>query len=147
MTAQEMWERFVKEKNIEDAEYDAWAFGDDADKLADLVRCGIKTGTSSAYPLYEVENEPLPEASGYSVILDSKDEAVCIIENTKVYVVPFGEVSSDHAFKEGEGDRSLTYWRKVHEAFFTACMEEAGLTFDESMKVVCEEFWVVYKPE
>jgi len=147
MTAQEMWERFVKEKNIEDAEYDAWAFGDDADKLADLVRCGIKTGTSSAYPLYEVENEPLPEASGYSVILDSKDEAVCIIENTKVYVVPFGEVSSDHAFKEGEGDRSLTYWRKVHEAFFTACMEGAGLTFDKNMKVVCEEFRVVYPNE
>jgi len=147
MTAQEMWEVFVKEKNIEDAEYDAWAFGDDADKLADLVRCGIKTGTSSAYPLYEVENEPLPEASGYSVILDSKDEAVCIIENTKVYVVPFGEVSSDHAFKEGEGDRSLTYWRKVHEAFFSACMEEAGLAFDENMKVVCEEFRVVYPVE
>ena len=147
MTAQEMWERFVKEKNIEDAEYDAWAFGDDADKLADLVQCGIKTGTSSAYPLYEVENEPLPEASGYSVILNSKDEAICIIENTKVYVVPFCEVSSDHAFKEGEGDRSLTYWRRVHEEFFSECMEEAGLTFDENMKVVCEEFRVVYPSE
>jgi len=147
MTAQEMWEVFVKEKNIEDAEYDAWAFGDDTDGLAELVRQGIKTGTSSAYPLYELDGEPLPEASGYSVILNLKEEAVCIIENTKVYIVPFCEVSSDHAFKEGEGDRSLTYWRKVHEAFFTACMEEAGLTFDESMKVVCEEFWVVYKPE
>jgi len=123
------------------------AFGDDADKLADLVQCGIKTGTSSAYPLYEVENEPLPEASGYSVILNSKDEAICIIENTKVYVVPFCEVSSDHAFKEGEGDRSLTYWRRVHEEFFSECMEEAGLTFDENMKVVCEEFRVVYPSE
>ena len=93
------------------------------------------------------ENESLPEASGYSVILDSRDEAACIVENTKVYVVPFDEVTADHAFKEGEGDRSLTYWRKVHEAFFTACMEEAGLTFDENMKVVCEEFRVVYPSE
>ena len=147
MTAQEMWERFVNQQHIEEIEYDAWAFGDDADKLADLVRRGIKTGTSSAYPLYGAENEPLPEASGYSVILDSKDEAVCIIENTKVYVVPFCEVSSDHAFKEGEGDRSLSYWRKVHEAFFTACMQEAGLAFDENMMVVCEEFRVVYPRE
>ena len=147
MTAQEMWERFVKEKNIEDAEYDAWAFGDDTDGLAELVRQGIKTGTSSAYPLYELDGEPLPEASGYSVILNLKEEAVCIIENTKVYIVPFCEVSSDHAFKEGEGDRSLTYWRKVHEAFFSACMEEAGLAFDENMKVVCEEFRVVYPVE
>jgi len=147
MTAQEMWERFVNEQHIEEIEYDAWAFGDDADKLADLVRRGIKTGTSSAYPLYGAENESLPETSGYSVILDSKDEAVCIIENTKVYVVPFCEVSSDHAFKEGEGDRSLSYWRKVHEAFFTACMQEAGLAFDENMMVVCEEFRMVYPRE
>jgi len=147
MTAQEMWERFVKEQNISDTEYDAWAFGDDADGLAELVRQGIKTGTSSAYPLYELEGEPLPEASGYSVILDSRDEAVCIIENTKVYVVPFCEVTADHAFKEGEGDRNLAYWRKVHEVFFTECMEEAGLVFDENMKVVCEEFRVVYPVE
>ena len=147
MTAQEMWERFIKEQNISDTEYDAWAFGDDADGLAELVRQGIKTGTSSAYPLYELEGEPLPEASGYSVILDSRDEAVCIIENTKVYVVPFCEVTADHAFKEGEGDRSLAYWKKVHEAFFTECMKEAGLTFDEDMKVVCEEFRLVYPSE
>ena len=147
MTAQEMWEAFVKEQNITETEYDAWAFGDDADGLAELVRQGIKTGTSSAYPLYEVDGEPLPKASGYSVILNLKEEAVCIIENTKVYVVPFCEVSVEHAFKEGEGDRSLIYWRKVHEAFFTECMEEAGLNFDESMKVVCEEFRVVYPSE
>lgn len=147
MTAEEMWKKFEKEYNIVEKEYDAWAFGDDADLLADLVRCGIKTGTSSAYPLYEVDDEPLPEASGYSVILNSKEEAVCIIENTKVYVVPFCEVTADHAFKEGEGDRSLAYWRKVHKTFFTACMEEAGLAFDENMKVVCEEFRVVYSVE
>ena len=101
MTAEEMWKKFVEECDIIETEYDAWAFGDDADTLAELVRRGIKTGTSSAYPLYEIEGEALPEASGYSVILNSKDEAVCIIENTKVYVVPFDEVTPDHAFKEG----------------------------------------------
>lgn len=146
MTAQEMWEAFVKEQNITETEYEAWAFGDDTDGLAELVKQGIKTGTSSAYPLYEMDGEPLPEASGYSVILNSKDEAVCIIENTKVYVVPFCEVSAKHACKEGEGDRSLAYWRAVHEEFFSECMAEAGMTFDESMKVVCEEFKLVYVP-
>lgn len=147
MTAEEMWEAFVKEQNITETEYEAWAFGDNPDGLAELVKQGIKTGTSSAYPLYEIEGEPLPEASGYSVILNSKDEAVCIIENTRVYVIPFCEVGTEHAYKEGEGDRSLSYWKEVHEKFFTECMQEAGLTFDESMKVVCEEFRLVYKPE
>lgn len=144
MTAQEMWNTFVKEKNITETEYDAWAFGDDTDGLAELVKNGIKTATSSAYPLYEVDHEPLPEPRGYSVILNSKGEAVCITQNTKVYIVPFREVEKEHAYKEGEGDRSLDYWRKVHEEFFTECMEEAGLAFDENMLVVCEEFQLVY---
>lgn len=144
MTAQQMWDTFVRERNIEETEYEAWAFGDDTDGLAELVKQGIKTATSSAYPLYDIDREPLPEASGYSVILNSKEEAVCIIENTKVYIVPFCEVDKEHAYKEGEGNRSLKYWQKVHEEFFTKCMEEVGLTFDEHMLVVCEEFRLVY---
>lgn len=140
MTAQKMWNTFVKQQNIPEKKFDAWAFGDDADGLAELVKKGIKTGTSSAYPLYEVDGEEIPKEGTYSVILDSKGNAVCIIETLKVYIVPFSEVSADHAFKEGEGDRSLVYWRNVHEKFFQACMEEAGLVFDENMPVVCEEF-------
>lgn len=80
----------------------------------------------------------------YSVILNSREEAVCIIRTTKVYVVPFCEITETHAFKEGEGDKSLSYWRKVHEEFFKNALERKGLNFDEQMKVVCEEFEVLY---
>ena len=80
----------------------------------------------------------------YSVVLDSKDGAVCIIQTTKVYVVPFDEVSEEHAFKEGEGDRSLQYWRRVHEEFFKDEFREAGVSFNYQMKVVCEEFTGVF---
>ena len=139
MNAQEMW----LASGLTGA-YEAWAFGDDADALADLVRRGIKTATASAYPLYELEGEELPQAGEYSVILDADDNAVCIIRTTKVYVTPYREVTAEQAYKEGEGDRSLSYWRKVHEAFFKKEMEEAGLTFTEDMGVVCEEFEVVY---
>lgn len=143
MNAQEMWNLYSAKENIT-AVYEAWAFGDDADKLSRLVLDGIKTGTASAYPLYELEGEELPKAGEYSVILDSGENAVCVIKTTKVYIVPFDEVSETHACKEGEGDRSLAYWRKVHEEFFAAGMKEAGLIFDEKMKVVCEEFIRVY---
>lgn len=81
----------------------------------------------------------------YSVILDSKQQAVCIIQTTKVYVTPFNTVTKDHAYKEGEGDKSLEYWQKIHEDFFTECLKEMGLTFTSDMKVVCEEFKVIYK--
>ena len=139
MNAAEMWERFCEKSGIK-ADYDDWAFGGAPDALAELVLNGIKTATASAYPLYEQEQEPLPKAGDYSVILNTKGEAVCIIRTTKVYVVPFREVSADHAFREGEDDRSLESWRKVHRDFFTREMNDEGLSFDEDMPVVCEEF-------
>ncbi|MBS5666911.1 MAG: ASCH domain-containing protein [Firmicutes bacterium] len=143
MNAAEMWERFCEKSGIK-ADYDDWAFGGAPDALAELVLNGIKTATASAYPLYEQEQEPLPKAGDYSVILNTKGEAVCIIRTTKVYVVPFREVSADHAFREGEDDRSLESWRKVHRDFFTREMNDEGLSFDEDMPVVCEEFMRVY---
>ena len=142
MTAQEMWSA----SGIQ-AEYEAWAFGDDPDTLAELVRTGAKTATASAYPFYELEGEELPKAGEYSVILDTRDEAVCIIRTTKVYVTPYREVTAEQAWKEGEGDRSLDYWHRVHEAFFRKELEAVGLTFTEDMGVVCEEFEVVYPKE
>ena len=80
----------------------------------------------------------------FDVILDSQDQAVCIVEVTKVSVQPFHQVSADHAYKEGEGDKSLAYWRQVHEEVFTEWMSEAGLTFTPDSKVVLEEFRKVY---
>lgn len=145
MTAKELWQAFIEHSGINQCEYEAWAFGVDADHLAHLVLKSQKTATSSAYPLYEIENEPIPKENEYSVILDSNDNAVCIIKTIKVDIVPFDQVSDQHAYKEGEGDRSLSYWREVHEKFFTQCLAEVGLKFTPDMKVLCEEFVVVYK--
>lgn len=61
---------------------------------------GVKTATASAYAWYEADGEPLPQAGDYSVILSSKEEAVCVIQNTKVYIAPFSEVSEEHAYRE-----------------------------------------------
>lgn len=147
MNAQTMWKMFKALSGINTDEYDAWQFGDDPDALAQLVLAGRKTATSSAFPLYALENEPLPSENQYSVILDSQNEAVCIIRNLRVTIIPYCDISEDHARSEGEGDLSLSHWRKVHEAFFTKEMSGAGISFDESMPVVCEEFEVVYPKE
>ncbi len=144
MTAEELWNEYARKADIEHMDYEAWAFGDAADELAALVAAGRKTATASAYPLYELEQEPLPQAGEYSVILDSEDRAVCVIRTDRVYVTPFREISEEHARGEGEGDLSLSYWREVHERFFRQEMEAADLTFDEDMLVVCEEFSCVY---
>ena len=146
MTHQELWAAYKAVNPDAGDEYGAWAYGDDPDTLAELTRAGVKTATASAGPLYELEGEPLPQAGEYSVILNSRDEAVCVIRTTKVYTVPFDQVSAEQAYREGEGDRSLDYWRRVHEDFFRRELAEAGQTFSPEMPVVCEEFEVVYPP-
>lgn len=120
MKPEEMWSRFCSENGIDPAtHYEAWQFGGAPDNLAALVMLGIKYATASLYDLYEVEDEePMPQEGDYSVILDSKDEAVCVIQTIQLDVIPFDEVGEDQARGEGEGDKSLSYWRKVHDWFF-----------------------------
>ena len=139
MNAEELWKRSGLSGT-----YEAWQFGGAPDKLAQLVKDGIKTATCSAYDLYRIENAPLPKAGDLSVILDSRDEAVCIIRTAKVYVTEYDRVTAEHAFKEGEGDRSLEYWRQVHEEFLTGELASVNLPFSEITKVVCEEFEVIF---
>lgn len=111
MTPQELWNQYKRvNPNIGDS-IDAWQFGAEPDQLAQLVLKGVKTATASAYDLYKVDNEPLPQKDSYDVILDSQNQAICIIQIIKVSVVPFKEVSDEHAFTEGEGDLSLTWWQ------------------------------------
>ncbi len=145
MTPKDMWERFVA-LHPENATflYEAWAYGDMPDELADLTVRGVKTATASALALYALAGEELPQEGDFSVILDSHGEAVCIIRNVRVRILPFQDVDERQAILEGEGDLSLSWWRKAHEAFFQRELAEHNLLFTEDIAVVCEEFEVVH---
>lgn len=143
-----MWEEFKKSNRHAPESYEAWAFGDSkemADELANLVIEGKKTATASNYTIYELENEPLPQVGLHNIILDGDGEAIAIVETTEVEVVPFDEVTVEHAYLEGEGDRSLSYWRDVHETFFSKEFESLDKEFTYKMPVVCEKFRLLYK--
>lgn len=127
--------------------YQAWSFGDSpetADKLGALVIQGIKTATASLVWSYEHEGEALPEVGDYSMILDGRGEPMCIIQNTAVSIHPFNDVDQEQAYLEGEGDRSLAFWRDVHWHFFSRECAQIGRTPDETMPVICERFKLVY---
>ena len=61
MNAQELWNKYKKINPSIGDDIDAWQFGVEADLLAQLVLEGTKTATASAYDLYAVDNDPLPE--------------------------------------------------------------------------------------
>ena len=140
--AQNYWNSFWEGK--EKPEYvNAWQFGASPDELAQLVVDGVKSATCSAHILYEIEKEPLPKVDDYSIVLNGKDEPVCIIRTTEVSVIPMNEVPEQFAYAEGEGDRSYNYWRDVHITFFTNELRELNMEFSEDMLLVCERFELI----
>lgn len=124
---------------------DSFAFGNTpemADRLGALVVQGVKTATSSAVWAYE-PGEALPEVGHLSIVLDGRGAPLCIIETTEVRQLTFSEVDAAFAYDEGEGDRSLAYWRGAHRRFFSETLPRVGRAFDEEMPVLCERFRVL----
>ncbi|WP_110588122.1 ASCH domain-containing protein [Microbacterium suaedae] len=123
-----------------------WGFGatpEQADGLLALVLAGTKTGTAGALWDYEADGEPVTQVGEHDVILDGSGVPRAVIENTSVEVVPFRDVTAEHAFSEGEDDRTLASWRRIHQDFFTRyASHDRG--FHDEMPIVCERFRVVY---
>ena len=143
MKAQELWSMFTQDTTIP---YEAWMFGAVPDKLAQLVIEGTKQATASLHQLYVDTFEPMPQVGQYSVILNSKQEAVCIIQTIEIQIIPFKDVTEEMAMIEGEGDKSLAYWREVHLEFFEEEAKSIGKSFTEDMLVIFETFRLVFKP-
>ena len=127
--------------------FQAWGFGDSpemADSLGQLVKEGVKTATASLVWVYETGVEPYPKIGDYSVILDGAGHPLCIIQTTRLDVHPFIDVDDEQAYLEGEGDRSLAFWREVHWDFFSRECAEISREPTEDMPVLCERFRLVY---
>ena len=114
----------------------SFAFGDSprlADELLDLVLKGVKTATCST------EDEPNTSTPGERwIVLDGRGMPRCVIESTEVTYRRYSEVDAAFAHDEGEGDRSLAYWREAHRRYF----ERLG-KFSEDMMLMCERFRLV----
>jgi uncharacterized protein YhfF len=108
------------------------------------VSGSLSTATCSALWELEAEGEPVPRPGEVSIVLDGTGEPLCIIETTEVEVRRFDEVDEAFARDEGEGDRSLAYWREAHRGFFSRTLPGIGRRFSEDMPLVCERFRVIY---
>ncbi len=154
MKPKKMWEEFLlnRPEYIGRELSEAYYFCDnkeDADELANHVVSGIKTATTSLYELYKLEDEKesIPKEGELSIITDYEGNALAVIENISVRIIPFNQVTEDFAYKEGEGDKTLNYWRRVHRDFFNRELEKYSKEFNEDMLVVLEEFKVIFKSE
>ena len=128
---------------------EAWYFCDNepcANELAALVLAGTKTATCGSVAGYEYDGEPIPQVGDLSIVTDWGGVPLCVIETTEVTIRAYRDVDAQFAYDEGEGDRSLGYWREAHRRFFTRECAEIGGEFDENMPLACERFRLVYVP-
>lgn len=126
------------EKKIE-----TWSFCGDkktSNQLFELVLRKKKTATSYLYDGSDISKE-----IGFSILENFDHTESVKIKTKKVYVSKFCDISSEHAKKEGEGNLSLAYWRKIHKKFFSKECKKLGLPFDDETLIVCEEFQIVEK--
>lgn len=146
---QAFWKRFLQTTGRPaDTQYiDCYHFTDNeklANALLELTLSGKKTATSSLFPLYEMEGDPLPVPGDLSVITDWEGTPKCVIETKSVRIIPFRDMTFDVCKREGE-DESLESWRQNHIRAFERETAENGLAFTWDIPVVFEEFAVAYR--
>ncbi|ELP68982.1 ASCH domain-containing protein [Streptomyces turgidiscabies] len=118
------------------------------DQLVAAILDGSKTSTTGLVIDYEHEGDALPEVGGRSVVVDSEDRPVGIIEITGVRVVPLAAVDLAHALDEGEGYTDVAAWRAGHERFWhsaemRAALDDPGFTVTDATLTVLERFRLV----
>lgn len=118
------------------------------DRLVAAILDGAKTSTTGLVVDYEHEGEALPAVGDRSVVVDSDERPVAVIEVTGVRVVPLADVDLAHVVDEGEGHTSVAEWREAHERFWhseemRAALGDPGFTVDDTTPAVLERFRLV----
>lgn len=86
----------------------------------------------------------MPKVGSLHIVTSWEGIPTSIIEVTSVIEKNFDEVDAGFAAAEGEGDRSLRWWKDVHRNYFFRECEKEGIQYSEEMPLVLECFKVVY---
>lgn len=118
------------------------------DRLVASVLAGDKVATSSLLVEYETGGEALPRSGDRSVLVNSSNAAVALVEVTAAEVIRLGDADLQLASDEGEGYGSVREWRDAHEAFWRSEVlpglpGSERLQIDDDTRIVVERFRVV----
>ena len=119
---------------------------DVAHELLELVLKGQKRATASSLTCYEKEGEAVPQPGDLSVLTEFDGTPRCVVETTKVTIVPYRDMTFDLCRLEGEDD-TLESWRQSHSHYFAEESRMVGYEFMPDMPVIFEEFRVVYRED
>jgi uncharacterized protein YhfF len=118
------------------------------DQLVGAILDGSKVSTTGLAVEYELEDEPMPMVGQRSLVIDSLNRPVAVIEVTSIAVVPLADVDLAHAIDEGEGHTTVAAWRADHETFWhgedvRAVLGDPAFTVTDATPVVLERFKLI----
>lgn len=118
------------------------------DRLVAAILNGSKTTTTGLLVEYGRKKEPLPKAGDRSLLVDSNDRPVAVLELLDVRVERLEDVDLAHVQDEGEGHATVAAWREGHERFWHSeeMREELGdptFAVNDTTRVVLERFRVI----
>ena len=93
----------------------------------------------------EANNEALPEVGDLAIFTNWQGQPLGIIETVSVTITPYNQISADYAALEGEGDKSLEYWQRVHWDYYQRELAGTEYQCHPDMSLVCEQFKLVFK--
>ena len=146
----DFWERAKVATGITGDFADAWGFGDNpelVDELLGYIKQGIKRTSTGLVKENELEGWPMPKLGDYDVILDGTGKPVLVIETVSLRRVKYRDVDAEHAYWEGEGDRSLETYFKEHDKYYKRRGEALGFEFNKDMLVDLSRFEIVYQED
>jgi uncharacterized protein YhfF len=141
------WERFKQEIGVVAEFTDAFGMGDSPElrqELLDLVLEGKKRASTTLVREMEVEGWPEPREGEYNILLDGEGRPAAVIVTVSARQTRFSEVDEEHAYWEGEMERTLESYRREHTNYYKRRGEALGFEFSDDMEVILERFEVVY---
>ena len=116
---------------------ETFSFGD-SPELADELLALVLSGTKRATCWAESHGLLSAEVGKAMVVLDGQGVPRAVVRTIELTKRRFDEVDAAFAHDEGEGDRSLPYWREAHRRYFTRLGRYAP-----DMMLWCERFELV----
>jgi uncharacterized protein YhfF len=130
-----------------------WGFafpGPLRDELTRLALAGTKTTTAGLLAEMEADGEAVPAAGDRSVLVDSLERPVAVVETVSCRVVRLADVDDRHAIDEGEGYANAAEFRASHERFWGTYLDDLrrrlgdpSFAITDDTPIVAERFRIV----
>lgn len=151
-SAEQLWNAYNETTDTHGASYQTRWFGQqnnpaEVQALAEAILVGTKTATTTPLDSCTAEQVAIPQVGDYNILLNGEMKPVAVLKTVVSELIPFYRISAEHAYHEGDGDRTIGDWRKRKTEEFTPTLEEHGKNLSSDTPMVSEVFEVVYRAD